>query len=588
MAPRARAPAPKAAQPTFGGLLAGDSLLPPGRCPLSARSSQLKSLGLWILVFAALVGAYAGIHAAFLDDIKFSRNDTEVIKIYLIGFGIMLAVGRWAWLRWMAERADGMALWSRRLLAFLMLVLCLAATMNYGRYGTKLIAERIDVYDVIHYYLGPKYFDEIGYFDLYAACIIADDEAGMHFEPAPPTYQHQDIDGYEIRPYRAALARTDEIKGNFEPERWDAFVHDFTTLQREFYGLEKKYWYQLVNDHGFNGTPAWAGYAAPLVNLVEAQDVKLICYADIAVLLVSIGVAWWAFGGWSAAFLWFFLLTTYSTRWPTISWAILRYDYVAAMIIATAMVKKGRPVLAGIFAGHTAAMRLFPATYLYGPGVQGAWKLVRHRKLDKFAVLFFVGVVAWVGALQLNFAGRFGAEHIAQHWTGMTDHMAPENLSSRRLGMAIALAYRGETDEPWSFGRIDRVERQEPVRKGIALVILLALGWALRKCDRAEAYAMGFIAFFALATASYYYFVVRAPLILVHAAGLNKPRHMIALAFLLGIDLFANMAQQLLGGNRIFVVGWMGWTLLAYCLGMIAVLIWESHTQTTDSEPEPA
>ncbi len=549
---------------------------------------MLKAAVAWLVALAVLIGIFAVIKLTALDGVRINRNASEVVKVYLLGGGILIATGRWAWLRWMEPRADAAALWSRRTLQFLMLALCLAATLNYGRYGMKLIQDRIDVYDVIHYYLGPKYFNELGYFDLYAACIIADDEAGMHFKPAPPTYQHQDIDGYEIRPYRAALARTDEIKGKFEGDRWAGFVSDFTTLQREFYGLEKKYWYQLINDHGFNGTPGWSGYAAPIVNLVEADQVKLICYLDIVVLLVAIGVAWWAFGGWSAAFLFFFILTTYSTRWPTISWAILRYDYAAALIIATSMVKKGKPLLAGIFAGHTAAMRIFPVTFLYGPGIQGAWQLLRHRKLDMFAVLFFVGVVGWIGALQVNFAARFGGEHIQQHWKGMTDHMAPENLSSRRLGMAIALAYRGETDEPWSFKRIDRVERQEPLRKGLAVVVLLALGWALRKCDRAEAYAMGFIAFFALATASYYYFVVRAPLILIHAVGLKKPRHLIALVTLLGIDLFANLAQQYLGGNRIFVVGWMGWALLAYCIGMIAVLIWESHTQTPDSEPEPA
>jgi len=540
------------------------------------------------LAVAALIGIFAVLELTVLEGVRINRNASEVIKVYLIGIAMILAVGRWAWLRWFEPRVDATARWTRHILAFLMLALCFTATLNYGRYGAKLIRDRIDVYDVIHYYLGPKYFDELGYFDLYAACIIADDEAGMHFEPAPPTYQHQDIDGYEIRPYKSALARTDEIKGRFEDERWSSFVHDFTTLQREFYGLEKKYWYQLVNDHGFNGSPAWAGYAAPLVNLVEAQDVKLICYFDIAVLLVAIGIAWWAFGGWSAAFLYFFILTTYSTRWPTISWAILRYDYAAALIIATAMVKKGKPLLAGIFAGHTAAMRIFPATFFYGPGVQGAWQLVRHRKVDKFAVLFFVGAIAWIGALELNFAARFGGEHITQHWKGMTDHMAPENLSSRRLGMAIALAYRGEYDEPWNFGRIDRVERQEPIRKGLGLVILLALGWALRKSDRAEAYAMGFIAFFALATASYYYFIVRAPLILVHAVGLKKSRHLIALLVLLGIDLFANLGQQYLNGNRIFIIGWMGWALLAYCIGMIAVLIWESHRQAPTPEPERA
>ncbi len=559
-----------------------------GRCPLSSRAELIKRVGAWILVTAVLIGVYAVLRATVLDGLKVNRNASEVVKIYLIAGAIAVATGRWAWQRWMSPRTDAAAHWTRRLLVLSILVLCLMATLNYGRYGWKLVGDRIDVYDVIHYYLGPKYFDELGYFDLYAACIIADEERDMHFRPAPPTYQHQDFNGYEIRPYKAALARSDELKAKFTEERWEGFADDFTTLQREFYGLEKKYWYQMVNDHGFNGTPAWAGYAAPLVNLVDATNVKLICYVDILLLLVAVGCGWWAFGGWSAAFLYFFILTTYSTRWPTISWSILRYDYAVALIIAVSMVKKGRPLLAGLFAGHAAAMRLFPLTFFYGPGVQGAWQMVRHRKLDKFAVLFFVGAVAWIGALETNFAARFGGEHIVNHWKGMTDHMAPENLSSRRLGLAIALAYQGEFDEPWSFDRIDRVESQEPIRKGVGLVILLALGWALRKCDRAEAYAMGFIAFFALATASYYYFIVRAPLILVHACGLKKTRHLVALSWLLGIELFCNLAQQYLGGNRIFVIGAMGWALLVYCTGMIAVLIWESHRPPSPPDPETA
>jgi len=555
---------------------------------VSSRVDTLKRVGAWSLALCAVVGLYALLDATVLAKVKVGRDDSESIKILLIGIGMVLAIARWAWLRWMEPKKSAASAWTGHLLAFLMLALCFTTTLNYGRYGTKLIADRIDVYDVIHYYLGPKYFDELGYMDLYPACILADREAGTHFKPDPPTYQAETAAGYEVRPFRDALVRGEEVKARFTPERWAQFSHDFVTLQRDFYGLERDYWYQLINDHGFNGTPGWTGYAAPLVNLVEVEQVKLICYVDIGLLLVALGVAWWAFGGWSTSFVYLFLLTTYSTRWPTISWSILRYDYIAALVIATALVKKGRPLLAGIFAGHAAAMRLFPATWFLGPGVEGAWQLVRHRRLSRYAILFFVGAGLWIAALQVNFAERFGFDEVVTHWKGMNEHMEPANLSSRRVGFAIALAYRGEVKEPWSFKRIDRVERQEPVRKVLGLGIVLLLAWALRKAERAESFAMGFIAFFALTTSSYYYYVVRAPLLLVHGEGLRRTRHLVGLLWLFGIDLFCNLAQQFLGGNRIFVIGWLGWLLLAYCLGMIAVLWVEGHRKPDLPAPEGA
>ncbi len=534
-----------------------------------------------------MVGAYALIHHLWLDDMKFSRNRTEEVKVTLLAMGIGIVALRWAWLRWLEPRGDSVAQWSSRVLAFLMLTLCFCTLTNYGRHGTRLIADRIDVYDVIHYYLGPKYFDELGYFDLYPACILADMENGGPHFTNPPTYQAQDIDGYEVRAFNAALKHGQQVKARFSEERWQAFSHDFITLQREYYGLTTKYWQQLVNDHGFNGTPAWTGYAAPLVNLVPVESVKLLGYLDIGLVLVGIAVGWWAFGGWSAAFLFFFLLTTYSTRWPTFSWAILRYDYAVALIIATAMAKKGKPLLAGICAGHAAAMRIFPATWLLGPGVQGAWQLLRHRRLSVYALVFFLGVVGWIGLLETNFAAQFGGQAIVTHWKGMTDHMKPENLSSRREGLAIALAYRGERNEGWSFKRIDRVGEQETPRKVVGVLMILALAWALRRADRAEAFALGFVPFFALATASYYYYVVRAPLILIHACDLRKTRNAVALAFLLGAELFCNYAQQYMGGNRIFVIGWLGWSLLLYCLGMIVVLLVEDAQRGKQSDPAP-
>lgn len=528
--------------------------------------------------FVAAILLYAVVHRLWLGDGKFSRNDSEEVKVFLLAFGMVLVGLRSAWHRWLRPLGGRAAAWSRGVLGFLLLALCVASVTNYGRHGTYVIRDRIDVYDMIHYYLNARYFEELGYFDLYPACILADHEAdGPHFAPNPPSWQAQDASGYSIQPFQTAIARGEQVKARFSPDRWAAFRHDFTTLQREYYGLTRDYWYQLVNDHGFNGTPGWVGYASPIARVVPVEAVKLLGYLDLGLMLVAVAVGAWAFGPWAAGFLVVFLANTYSTRWPTITWAFLRYDYAVALILATAFMRKARPVLAGIFAGHAAAMRLFPLTWLFGPGVQAAWTFLRHRRVDRFLLVFFLAVAGWIALLQVNFTAQQDFSGIQTHWNGMSEHMEPENLSSRREGLAIALAYRGERDEGWSLRRIDRVEAQEGVRKVVAVGILLALGWALRRSDPAEAFALGFIPFFALATASYYYYVVRAPLILVHAGSPERPRHALALAFLLGIDAFTNFAQQYLGGNRIFVIGWLGWLLLLYCVGMIAVLLWEDR-----------
>jgi hypothetical protein len=553
------------------------------------KSNRWVRLAAWVLVAAALVAVCIVLQPVIVGDRKFTRDRSESLKVWILGAAIGLVALRWAWHRWMESRRGAFTLWSGRGLSLLLLALCIAAVANYGRFGTYVIRERVDVYDLIHYYLNARYFDELGYYDLYPACILADIEnGGPWYRPNPPTFLDQDANGYAIKPIAEAVERGRAVKAEFTPEGWAAFSHDFLVLQRETYGLTKDYWWQLVNDHGFNGSPAWVGYASPIARLVPVESVKLLGYLDLVLLVGAVGASWWAFGGWSAGFLLLFLVTTYSTRWPTVSWAFLRYDYAVALVVGAALVRKGRGFWAGFCTAHAAAMRIFPLLWSFGPAVQGLWTLVRHRRLERFAVLFLAGFAVWFIALEANFAVRFGTVDLVSYFSDMATHMEPENLSSRREGLAIALAYRGEVGAGWSETRIDRVEAQEPIRLAVAVFLLLPLAWVLRRADRAEAYVLGFIPFFALTTASYYYYVVRAPLVAVYAGDPRRGRHALALAFLLGVDLFSNLAEQHLGGNRIFVVGWLGWSLLAFCIGTIAVLLWEDLRRGRDPVPEPS
>ncbi len=511
------------------------------------------------------------------------RTVSEVIKVPILGLAILLAL---VW-RFIPRKTANVAL----------IVLTLMATVNYSRWGPKVWVEKIDAYDLVHYYINAKYFDELGYYDLYPAAILADhSNGGPHFQEGT-RYMAQDENGHGLKSIGHALRQGRRAKQNFTPERWEQFEHDILWLQRESDAMSDKLWRQMLQDHGFNGTPAWTVVARPLANMVPVEAVKLLGFIDVALLVGATLLVGWAYGRSTAWWLWLFLVTTYSTRWPVFSWSYLRYDYIAALISGMAMLKKGRPFVAGLFTGWAGAMRMFPLMWLYGPGMKGLIGLSRKhvdRKLVALALGTLVGVVALEGAAVVT----MGPEQVKVHFDNMMDHNSAEQLSSRRVGMAMALPYEGPFGPKYVPPNIKRnkkrteqvlgrrfiqperkqkVAEQKPLRFAIAAGVMLLLGWGLRKSEDDEAYAFGFIPLFLLTTASYYYYVARATLIVLHAADLKKTRNQVGLVMLLLIEMFTNYAASVHGEYRVYLIGNVAWGLAIYTAVMMIWFVAESH-----------
>jgi len=507
-----------------------------------------------------------------------SRSVTEAYKIWIALGGVALAL-LWPWL-------------PRRRALQALVVLVVIAGANYARWGLDLATRRLDAYDLLHYYVNAKYFDELEYFDLYPAVLLVDSENGGPFFDQGPTYQAQDETGHHLEPVASGIARGEVVRRDkFTAARWEAFEHDVLTLQRTIgcrdrdskgrcvRELDDKLWRQLINDHGFNGTPAWVLVARPFT-VVPVESLKVLGYLDVALLGGSVALVAWAFGGTSALWLTLWLLVTYSTRWPTLSWAFLRYDWIAALVAATALLRKGHPLLAGVLTGWSAASRLFPAFWMLGPagkGVAGLFRRVVHRPLLSLAIGFLATVIVVEGAA---FA-TFGTEPTATHFANMEDHTRAEQLSSRRIGLALTLV-----TEPWKGTSVpailtkehkQEIDRQIPFRYALAGIILLALAWGLRRSRDEEAFAYGFFPFFLLTTASYYYYVARAPLVAVHSGELEHPRHRISLAYLFGIEVFCSAAETIYPGHRLFLIGTLAWLIAAYVLATTVALLAEAR-----------
>jgi len=539
-------------------------------------------LGLLGIVLCTL-GAWNLVDGIGID---VGRGSTERLKIGLAAGGMVLAL---AW-----------AVLPRRFAQNALVLLSLVASLNYARWGPESFTERIDAYDVLHYYINAKYFDELGFYDLYPAVMLADLENDGPFFDGGPVYMAQDADGHAKQPIRHAIERGRAVKTQkFSDERWAAFTHDTLYLMRVVGCREKnrkgechselndQLWRQLIQDHGFNGTTVWTMIAEPITQVVPIEYLKWLGQIDVVLLGAAILSVAWAYDGTAALFTLLWLAVSYSTRWPYLSWVFLRYDWLAGLILATSFLKKGRPFLAGLFAGWSAVLRFFPALWMWGPFGKGLMGLLR-RVVHKPLLLLAAGFLVAVGVLQGAALATYGTEPAKVHFENMLDHNDAMQLSSRRIGLAQALSQQdgGRLHKFITTRQKKLIHEQKPLRYGLGLLVMLALAVGLRRARDDEAYAFGFFPFYLLTTASYYYYQARVTLGVVHAGDLTRWRNRIGLGLLFALELFSNFAAVYEGTMRMVLIGNLAQGFFIYVLLMVAALHYEAVYAPTESVPE--
>lgn len=480
----------------------------------------------------------------------------------------------------------------------LLIAFALFGTLNYQRYNTRTSTELSDAYDLLHYYINAKYFDELEYFRLVPALIIADNEAGQRCPGKAPIYLAQDENDYTIKPIGHALAREQEIKSHFTAGRWKEFVHDVTFIQRKAgVGLGCNLWRMLVQDHGFNGTPVWVLIARPIATMVPVEWIKVCTWLDALLIFAMLGAIAWAFGPEAFALCWIFITVCYSFRWPHIPWAYLRYDWLATMVIGMCMVKKERYATGGAFLAYATLMRYFPGLWLFailGKAVHALitrreipvsriWQRV-HKRHWRMALGFFATIALLVSASMV----RDGAWAHKQSLENMAAHVQPHNLSSRRQGLAVTLTYRGEGDDLKLIPKEKKeiVAAIETPLRVISVIIIGIFALFLTRAKDWEAIGMGMIPYFMLTTSSYYYYILRMTGVLVHAADLSKKRNVVGLILLFGIEVFSNASEHINKGNRYFLISWMGILLTIYGLTMMGFFgyeWWKGRQQDKDT-----
>ncbi|MBN2804690.1 MAG: hypothetical protein JXR91_16465 [Deltaproteobacteria bacterium] len=478
----------------------------------------------------------------------------------------------------------------------LLIFLGAAGTVNYASYSHMTNGTHIDEYDLMHYYVTPKYFSELGYFNLLPAILAADEEMGRHCKRTTTHYLAQTENDYAITPISFALSQRDAVKSKFTPEKWKEFVHDVKYLQRDVKPMGCSLWRQLLLDHGFNGTPVWVLVARPLTKLISIENVRILTHLDLLWLVIALLSVNWAFGSRTAAIALLFMTLSYSFRWPTVGWSLLRYDWISSIIIGLSLLKKKKHTASGAFFAYAALMRYFPAIWMVGIVAKGIHELVTRKEIPvkkiwrrispkyyKMALGFFALSTL---LLSISFAVD-GVDTHKQSLENMNAHVQPHNLSSRRMGFILAPVYRGESDMKWiSEEKKQMVEKIETPVRVFAIAVIIILGLFMTSLKDWEAVGLGFIPFFLLTTSSYYYYVVLLSGVVIHAKGFLKPWHLFGLISMFLIQLYFNAAEHFNPGMRYPTISIVCIMLSIYTL-MILIFtgnIWYKNLKIKEAE----
>jgi hypothetical protein len=373
----------------------------------------------------------------------------------------------------------------------------------FGKRG--LGSRTIHAWSWYHYYLGAKYFDELGYYGLYEQTLVAQRADGG---PLAEIRRIRDLRTYQpiIPPGAGELARAP----GFSDARWHAFKADVATLVAM---LPLDTWRRVLLDRGYNATPTSDALARPLVGVLDLSNETHLWLAqlfDVVGLLLLTVLLWWVFG-WPIAAMALAALFLFPPTAGRFFGGMIKYDWFFVITLVPILLRRNRPASAGAMLGIATCLRVFPVVFLAAFGVRAAFRAYDENALPRRELRVMAGFCAavllglGVGALppggidrwrafsanigthnsEMTYGdGRVGLRHLFTHRIGAKPESIPERRANLREARTVVLAVQA------------------------ALLVLLLL--ALRRRDELDAFVLASLLLFIFSVASHYYWAILA------------------------------------------------------------------------------
>ncbi len=297
---------------------------------------------------------------------------------------------------------------------------------------------KVRVWNVYHYYLGAKYFRELGYTDLYRATLRADEEGANYWRAIDRV---RNLHTYEVEPRDWRLPIYDP-EGRFEPERWQTFRREVEALSSQ---RPPERWSGIFVDRGYNATPFWTVVGSALTHLAPATRplaLKVLCGLDLLLLGATFAVLWRTFGSVNAALV-LLLFTATPVNVNRLIGGFLQYDWFCAVVLGICCYSRGRPVAAAGAFAYASLTRVFPVLFVAAGALPVLVGWLRNRRLPARQARFLVAFVVWcVAGLAISLPNGRGVRGWGEFVTGIRTHKEHHLLGERRVGLQFLFTHR--------------------------------------------------------------------------------------------------------------------------------------------------
>jgi hypothetical protein len=406
-------------------------------------------------------------------------------------------------------------------------------------------------WDQYHYYIGAKYFPEIGYDGLYKCTAIAQHELGVVTWEDPPhpndpkskprarrldmkaeieasTKTIRNLSGDNLlMKVDDLIAHPEQCRDRFSPARWEQYKRDI-----KFFRIvsDKKYWEDMQRDHGYNPPPVWtlAGYLVANLHDAEVWFMQALAMIDIAYLFGVFAALWWAFGWRVAAVGAIFWGTQASAPFYWTGGAFLRQDWLFFLVLSACLARKRWFALAGASMVYAGLLRIFPGLPVIGWLVVCGAYVWRHKRFRPehlrtimggciAAAVLIGGSLAVVGTDSYQ---KFFHHTIRVHdQTPLTNHMGLRVLVGHNVGSGKEsgrMKYTKDvslTDpfERWKAMRLERYETYKPVAYAIIAATFAFFVYVVRRVRSlwiAQCLAQIWVILLSQLTCYYYSFMI--------------------------------------------------------------------------------
>ncbi len=418
----------------------------------------------------------------------------------------------------------------------------------------------VQYWNVYHYYLGSKYFDELGYTGLYTYTLRADREMD---DKLGVVKRVMDLETLQVVPYDAVLAQSEKSEA-FSLARWNQFKGDIKVFHR---WIDAGAWSNVLRDHGYNGTPFWNTVGSSLANAfpISKKSPRIFILSIDLILEIAAFVAiGWVFGVPTALASAIFFVLFPGNEYGGTAFHVggfIRYDWFAATVIAFACWKKKYLGAAAVLLAYATVTRIFPAFLLVGPGIVWIVECVRSRRIEwsfvRMAAIFFLACGIFFAAGACNASG-FDAWR--QFFADIREHTAKHYLGGKRVGLKHLftddLSTRGFAKDPTSRS----FEKQRGLYYATTTACFILFVAASIRRNRDDAFLLGYFLIFIIVVLSRYYWALFGMMFLLAETDRSKWRNGLSEALVM-VMMVVGMAYRLREGrasaNHMYLTTWM-------------------------------